>query len=98
MTWTQIGGSENGGVGEIRSLGDALGSVAGISPMHGNQLVIFHPPAPGADAATAVTRPGRREVLDDGLIDGHAWPAVTCWASANRKSWRDGEPWGGRVQ
>jgi hypothetical protein len=66
VTWTQVGGPDNGGVGEIRSLGDAAGSVVGISPMHGNQLVVFHPPAPGAQA------PGRREVVDDGLIDGHA--------------------------
>jgi hypothetical protein len=72
VTWTQIGGPENGGVGEIRSLGDAQGSVAGISPMHGNQLVVFHPTASGADAATVATGLGRREVLDDGLIDGHA--------------------------
>ena len=72
VSWTQVGGPENGGVGEIRSLGDAHGSVAGISPMHGNQLVIFHPPAPGAGATTAAPGLGRREVLDDGLIDGHA--------------------------
>ncbi len=66
VSWTQDGGPDNGGVGEIRSLGDAAGSAVGISPMHGNQLVVFHPPAPGAQA------PGRREVVDDGLIDGHA--------------------------
>jgi hypothetical protein len=72
VTWTQIGGPENGGVGEIRSLGDAQGSVAGISPMHGNQLVVFHPTASGAGATTAATGLGRREVVDDGLIDGHA--------------------------
>lgn len=66
VSWTQVGGPDNGGVGEIRSLGDASGSVVGISPMHGNQLVVFHPPAPGSKAM------GRREVVDDGLIDGHA--------------------------
>ncbi len=66
VSWTQVGGPDNGGVGEIRSLGDAAGSVVGISPMHGNQLVVFHPPAPGSKAL------GRREVIDDGLIDGHA--------------------------
>lgn len=66
VSWTQVGGPDNGGVGEIRSLGDAQGSVVGISPMHGNQLVVFHPPAPGSKAM------GRREVIDDGLIDGHA--------------------------
>jgi hypothetical protein len=66
VSWTQVGGPDNGGVGEIRSLGDAAGSVVGISPMHGNQLVVFHPPAPGSKAM------GRREVIDDGLIDGHA--------------------------
>jgi hypothetical protein len=72
VSWIQVGGPENGGVGEIRSLGNALGSVVGISPMHGNQLVIFHPPARGAGATTAAPGLGRREVLDDGLIDGHA--------------------------
>ena len=72
VSWTQVGGPENGGVGEIRSLGDAQGSVVGISPMHGNQLVIFHPPASGAGATTAASGLGRREVVDDGLIDGHA--------------------------
>lgn len=72
VSWTQVGGPENGGVGEIRSLGDAQGSVVGISPMHGNQLVIFHPSASGAGATTAAPGPGRREVVDDGLIDGHA--------------------------
>jgi hypothetical protein len=72
VSWIQVGGLENGGVGEIRSLGDAHGSVVGISPMHGNQLVIFHPPAPGAGATTAAPGLGRREVIDDGLIDGHA--------------------------
>ncbi len=66
VSWTQVGGPDNGGVGEIRSLGDAADSVVGISPMHGNQLVVFHPPAPGSKAL------GRREVIDDGLIDGHA--------------------------
>ncbi len=66
VSWTQVGGPDNGGVGEIRSLGDPAGSVVGISPMHGNQLVVFHPPAPGSKAL------GRREVIDDGLIDGHA--------------------------
>lgn len=72
VSWTQVGGPENGGVGEIRSLGDAQGSVVAISPMHGNQLVIFHPPASGAGATTATPGLGRREVVDDGLIDGHA--------------------------
>ncbi len=72
VSWTQVGGPENGGVGEIRSLGDAQDSVVGISPMHGNQLVIFHPSASGAGATTAAPGLGRREVIDDGLIDGHA--------------------------
>jgi hypothetical protein len=43
-----------------------------LTGFHRGDVVIFHPPAAGADVATAVTRPGRREVLDDGLIDGHA--------------------------
>lgn len=72
VSWTQVGGPENGGVGEIRSLGDAQGSVVGISPMHGNQLVVFHPPDPVAGATAAAPVLGGREVVDDGLIDGHA--------------------------
>lgn len=61
-----VGGPENGGVGEIRLLSEATGTVAAISPMHGNELVVFHPPASGTAG------PGRREVVDDSLIDGHA--------------------------
>jgi hypothetical protein len=34
--------------------------------------VVFHPTASGAGATTAATGLGRREVVDDGLIDGHA--------------------------
>ncbi|MFM7102905.1 MAG: hypothetical protein ACKO3N_17245, partial [Verrucomicrobiota bacterium] len=61
-----IGGDENGGLGEIRAGRLARGGrfVAGISPMHGNQLVLFTPAGgPG---------PWKRRVLDDTLIDGHA--------------------------
>jgi FG-GAP-like repeat len=62
----QLGSAENGGFGEIRA-GRLPNSrfVAGISPMHGNQVVVLTPPA----------NPGElwnRRVLDEGLIDGHA--------------------------
>jgi len=64
----QIGSDENGGIGEIR-LGKLQGSrrfVAGVSPMHGNQLVVF---TPGDQPATL---PWTRLVLDESLVDGHA--------------------------
>lgn len=60
-----VGSAENGGVGEIRSLGDASGRIAAISPMHGNQLVLFRPSYPGGSTPM-------REVIDVTLIDGHA--------------------------
>lgn len=62
----QIGGDENGGIGEIRAGRLARGArfVAAISPMHGNQLVLFTP--------TGEPGPWKRRVLDDTLIDGHA--------------------------
>lgn len=61
-----IGGDENGGLGEIRAGRGTRGGrfVAGISPMHGNQLVLFTPAGAGG--------PWKRRVLDDTLIDGHA--------------------------
>jgi hypothetical protein len=34
--------------------------------MHGNELVVFHPPASGGGGT------GRREVVDESLVDGHA--------------------------
>lgn len=61
-TTRPLGGPENGGVGEVRRLSAADGTVAAISPMHGNQLVVFRP----ADGGIS------REVVDDSLIDGHA--------------------------
>lgn len=62
----QIGSDANGGVGEIRQFDSVRGRVAALSPMHGNQVVVFHPSA--ANAAEL----GRREILDDTLIDAHA--------------------------
>jgi hypothetical protein len=84
-----LGSGENGGVGEVRSLEASAGSVVGISPMHGNQLVVFHPPAPGTSGL------GTREVVDDSLIDGHAlacgdllgmgqFQIVAGWRAMNR--------------
>ncbi len=65
-TTRQLGSAENGGFGEIRAGRLAKSRfVAGISPMHGNQVVVLTPP----------TNPGglwNRRVLDEGLIDGHA--------------------------
>jgi outer membrane protein assembly factor BamB len=63
----QLGSDENGGFGEVRAgrLADGKRFIAGISPMHGNQLVLLT--SPGND-----TDPWIRRVLDDSLIDGHA--------------------------
>ena len=64
----QIGSGENGGCGEVRpgSAGGGKRFVAAVSPMHGNQLVVFTPP---------IDAPGKlwqRRVLDETLVDGHA--------------------------
>lgn len=64
----RIGSDENGGLGEIRmgNLGTGKRFVAAVSPMHGNQLVTFHP------RADANAIPWERRVLDEALVDGHA--------------------------
>ncbi len=63
-----VGSDENGGCGEVRlgSLGSGHRMVAAVSPMHGNQLVVFTPRPAG--------EPGlwNRRVLDESLVDGHA--------------------------
>lgn len=65
-TTRRLGSAENGGFGEIRA--GRLGKsrfIAGISPMHGNQVVVLTPP----DSSGGLWN---RRVLDEGLIDGHA--------------------------
>lgn len=64
----QIGSDDNGGIGEIRygSLGASKHLAAAVSPMHGNQLVVFLP------SATGDRTPWTRLVLDEALVDGHA--------------------------
>lgn len=68
-SWTsrQIGSDENGGFGEIRGGRFSKGNpfVAGISPMHGHQLVLLTP-SPGNSGTWT------RRVLDESLVDGHA--------------------------
>jgi hypothetical protein len=63
----QLGSDDDGGVGEVRLGRGAAGTrfIAGVSPMHGNQLVVFRPPASGSGLWT-------RTVLTEGLQDGHA--------------------------
>lgn len=92
----QIGSHENGGFGEIR-LGrfskDNL-FVAGISPMHGHQLVLL---TPSPDR----TGTWNRRVLDESLVDGHALACadflgigrdqiVAGWRAMNRPGVRVG--------
>jgi hypothetical protein len=66
-TTIQLGSDENGGFGEIRAgrFGPGARFVAGISPMHGNQLVLLTPPASPSGL-------WKRRVLDETLVDGHA--------------------------
>lgn len=64
----QIGSDENGGIGEIRygAFGNSKHLAAAVSPMHGNQLVVFLPPESGDRTLW------KRVVLDESLVDGHA--------------------------
>ena len=67
-TSKQLGSDENGGVGEIR-LGSGAAKarfIAAVSPMHGNQLVVFTPPQKNS------TELWKRTILDESLVDGHA--------------------------
>lgn len=95
----QIGSDENGGLGEIRAgqLGSSKPFVAGISPMHGNEVVIFTP----SEDSTEGTGLWQRRVLDDALIDGHALACgdvlgigrdqvVAGWRAMNRPNVRVG--------
>lgn len=63
-----VGSDENGGCGEVRlgSLGSGKRMVAAVSPMHGNQLVVFTPRAAGESGLW------NRRVLEEALVDGHA--------------------------
>lgn len=97
-TRTQVAGNGPGqsgfaGAGEVRQ---ARGYVASIEPMHGHQLVVYHPPDPGAPASL-----WNRQVLDDTLVDGHALACgdllgtgtdqiVAGWRAMNRPDARVG--------
>jgi len=60
------------GAGEVRwgAFSGGQPYITTIEPMHGNQVVIYTPPADGPKDA-----PWQRRVLDDTLTDGHA---VSC--------------------
>jgi hypothetical protein len=64
---TQISGTESGGAGEVRAgkLRDRR-FIATIEPMHGNNLVVYTPPAAAAKGLW------NRHLLDESLVDGHA--------------------------
>lgn len=66
----QLANGENGGMGEIRlgRLGGGGRFVAGVSPMHGNSVVVLTPQPSGRDL-------WKRSTIDEGVIDGHA---VAC--------------------
>lgn len=95
-TTVQLGSDENGGFGEIRAgqFGPGARFVAGISPMHGNQLVLLTPPSTG-------TGLWQRRILDESLFDGHALACadflglgrdqiVAGWRAMNRPGVRVG--------
>lgn len=95
-TTVQLGSDDNGGFGEIRAgkFGPDARFVAGISPMHGNQLVLLTPPATGNGL-------WQRRVLDESLVDGHALACadflglgrdqiVAGWRAMNRPGVRVG--------
>jgi hypothetical protein len=68
-TRTQLVGNPPGlsdfvGAGEVRHARDYI---ATIEPMHGHQLVIYHPPKAGDPSPL-----WRRQVLTEDLLDGHA--------------------------
>lgn len=86
------------GAGEVRAGRGPRGSsfVTTIEPMHGNQLVIYRPPA-----GSTPNGPWRRQVLDADLIDGHALACgdllglgsdqiVAGWRAMNRPGSRVG--------
>jgi hypothetical protein len=81
------------GAGEVRH---GRGFIATIEPMHGHQLVVYHPPRSDDPAV-----PWRRQVLTEDLIDGHALACgdllgigndqiVAGWRAMNRPGTRVG--------
>jgi len=85
------------GVGEVRmaALGGGKPCVAAIEPMHGNQLVIYLPPADGPKDGE-----WQRMVLDDSLVDGHALACRDLLGLSNRQivvGWRSAQKIGPRV-
>jgi hypothetical protein len=74
-TSTELIGADGGkeqtnGVGEIRlgATRDVPSFIATIEPMHGNALVVYT----SEGGAIGEARPGKRVVLTDRLVDGHA--------------------------
>ncbi len=85
------------GVGEVRmgALGGGKPCIAAIEPMHGNQLVIYLPPANGPKDGE-----WQRHVLDDTLVDGHALACRDLMGLGNRQlvvGWRAGQKIGSKV-
>jgi hypothetical protein len=85
------------GVGEVRvsALGGGKICVAAIEPMHGNQLVLYMPPAEGPKDGE-----WKRTVIDDGLVDGHALASRDLLGMGNRQivaGWRSAQKVGPRV-
>jgi hypothetical protein len=85
------------GAGEVRWGAFAGGQpyVATIEPMHGNQVVIYTPPAGGPKDGL-----WQRRVLDDTLVDGHAVACHDLLGLNNRQivvGWRAHHKLGSRV-
>lgn len=85
------------GAGEVRwgAFSGGQPYVATIEPMHGNQAVIYTPPADGPKDG-----PWRRHVLDETLIDGHAIACYDYLGLNNRQivvGWRSHHKIGDKV-
>jgi len=85
------------GVGEVRmsALGGGKICVAAIEPMHGNQLVLYMPPANGPKDGE-----WERRVIDESLVDGHALACRDLLGMGNRQivvGWRSAQKVGPRV-
>lgn len=85
------------GVGEVRmaALGGGKVCVTAIEPMHGNQLVLYIPPANGPKDGE-----WERVVIDDTLVDGHALASRDVLGMGSRQivvGWRSAQKVGPKV-
>jgi hypothetical protein len=94
---TQHAGGDLQGAGEVRYGMFAGGQpyITTIEPMHGNQIVLYTPPADGPKDGEWL-----RRVLDDTLVDGHAIACADLLGINNRQivvGWRSQQKIGPKV-